>query len=334
MEYRSLGRTGVQVSALCLGGMLFGVETEEAEALRLIDRALDAGLNFLDTANIYHRGRSEEIIGRALKRNGRRARVVLATKVHGTMDDHDPNAWGNSRRHILTQCEASLRRLQTEVIDLYQIHRPMSTIPIDETLRALDDLVRSGKVRYLGTSTFAAWQLVEALWVSKELGLHRVVSEQPPYHLLDRRIERELVPMAQTYGLALLPWSPLAGGFLTGKYRRGERPPSGSRLGQNPAGTDPHFTDAAFEVLAVVEALAHEKGCTPSQVALAWVAQQPGITSPIIGPRTLGHLEEHLGAMDVPLTGEDRTRLDAVAPPGRAIIPYYEADFGPHRFRW
>jgi aryl-alcohol dehydrogenase-like predicted oxidoreductase len=150
--------------------MLFGGQTDEAEAVKIIDRALDAGINFLDTANIYNRGRSEEIVGRALKRNGRRARVVLAMKVHGVMDEHDPNAWGNSRRHILEQCEASLRRLRTDVIDLYQVHRPMSTIPIAGTLRALDDLVRSGKVRYLGTSTFAAWQLVEALWVSKELG--------------------------------------------------------------------------------------------------------------------------------------------------------------------
>jgi aryl-alcohol dehydrogenase-like predicted oxidoreductase len=334
MDYRNLGRTGVQVSALCLGCMLFGAPTDEAEALRLVDRALDAGINFLDTANIYNRGRSEEIVGRALQRNGRRAHVVLATKVHGAMDDRDPNAWGNSRRHIIAQCDASLRRLRTEFIDLYQIHRPMSAIPVDETLRALDDLVRGGKVRYLGTSTFAAWQLVEALWVAKEFGLHRFVCEQPPYHLLDRRIERELVPMAQTYGLALIPWSPLAGGFLTGKYRRGDRPPPGSRLGQNPEGMDPHFTDAAFRVLEGVTTLAAEKGCTPGQVALAWVAQQPGVTSPIIGPRTQAQLEELLGAMDVRLTAEDLARLDAVAPPGRSIIPYYEADFGPSRFRW
>jgi aryl-alcohol dehydrogenase-like predicted oxidoreductase len=334
MEYQSLGRTGVQVSHLCLGGMLFGEQTDEAEALAIIDRALDAGLNFLDTANIYNRGRSEEIIGRALRLNGRRARVVLATKVHGTMDEHDPNAGGTSRRHIVEQCEASLRRLQTDVIDLYQLHRPMSTIPIDETLRALDDLVRSGKVRYLGTSTFGAWQLMEALWVSRELGLNRVVCEQPPYHLLDRRIERELVPMAQTYGFALIPWSPLAGGFLSGKYRRGEGPPPGSRLGQHAEGQDPHFTDAAFRVLEVVQALAHERGATPGQVALAWVAQQPGVTSPIIGPRTLAQLEDCLGAVDVRLTAEDRERLDAVASPGQVIVPYYEADFGPHRFRW
>jgi aryl-alcohol dehydrogenase-like predicted oxidoreductase len=312
--------------------MLFGEQT--AEALAIIDRALDAGLNFLDTTNIYNRGRSEEIIGRALRLNGRRARVVLATKVHGTMDAHDPNAGGTSRRRIVEQCEASLRRLQTDVIDLYQLHRPMSMIPIDETLRALDDLVRNGKVRYLGTSTFGAWQLMEALWVSRELGLNRVVCEQPPYHLLDRRIERELVPVAQTEGFALIPWSPLAGGFLSGKYRRGERPPPGSRLGQHAEGQDPHFTDAAFRVLEVVQALAHERGATPGQVALAWVAQQPGVTSPIIGPRTLAQLEDCLGAVHVRLTAEDRERLDAVASPGQVIVPYYEADFGPHRFRW
>ena len=334
MEYRSLGRTGVQVSGFCLGCMLFGGRTDEAEVLAIIDRAIDAGLNFFDTANIYNRGRSEEILGKALKRNGKRARMILATKVHGRMDDTDPNAWGNHRRHILEQCEASLRRLQTDAIDLYQIHRPSSKVPIDETLRALDDLIRTGKVRYIGTSTFAAWQLLEALWVSKELGLNRFVSEQPPYNLLDRRIERELVPMAQTYGLALIPYSPLAWGFFTGKYRRGEPPPPGARLQAPDEGAKRHFTDQAFNVLEVVETIAQEKGCTPSQVALAWCAQQPGITSPIIGPRTLEQLEDHLGAFNVRITEEDQKRLDAVAPPGGMIVPYYEADFGPHQFRW
>lgn len=334
MEYRSLGRTGVQVSGLCLGCMMFGGRTDEAEAMVIIDRAIEAGLNFFDTANIYNHGRSEEILGRALKRNGKRSRIVLATKVHGRMDETDPNAWGNHRRHILEQCEASLRRLQTDYIDLYQIHRPSSKVPIDETLRALDDLIRVGKVRYIGTSTFAAWQILESLWVSKELGLNRIVSEQPPYHLLDRRIERELVPMAQTYGLALIPWSPLAGGFLTGKYRRGEPRLKGARLEEPSEWHDRHFTDQAFQVLEVVEAMAKEKGCTPGQVALAWCAQQPGVTSPIIGPRTLEQLEDHLGALTVRITDEDRKRLDEVAPPGGMIVPYYEADFGPHTFRW
>ena len=204
MEYRSLGRTGVQVSELCLGCMMFGGKTSPEDSYAIIDRALDAGINFLDTANVYSRGRSEEVTGEALKRNGKRQSVVLATKVHGKMSDDEPNASGNSRRHIVEQCEASLRRLQTDYIDLYQIHRPQPSIPIDETLRAMDDLIRSGKVRYIGTSTFAAWQVLESLWVAKELGLNRFVCEQPPYNLLDRRIERELLPMAQTYGVGII----------------------------------------------------------------------------------------------------------------------------------
>jgi aryl-alcohol dehydrogenase-like predicted oxidoreductase len=334
MEYRSLGRTGVKVTPLCLGCMMFGGRTGQDESIPIIDRAIDAGLNFLDTANVYSRGRSEEVVGEALKRNGKRARIVLATKVHGQMADDDPNAQGNNRRHILEQCDASLRRLQTDYIDLYQIHRPSSGEPIDETLRALDDLVRAGKVRYIGTSTFAAWQVVESLWASKELGFNRFVCEQPPYHLLDRRIERELVPVAQTYGLGLIPWSPLAGGFLTGKYRRNQPRPQGTRFAEQSEGTDRHFTGAAFDVLDVVRALAKEKGCTPSQIALAWVAQQPAITGPIIGPRTMEQLEDYLGALAVKFSAEDLARIDKVAPPGRAIVPYYDADFGPHRYRW
>src|SRR5919106_6063522 len=210
--------------------MMFGGRTDTEDSADIIDRAIDEGVNFLDTANVYSTGASEEAVGKALKRNGKRDSIVLATKVHGRMDDEDPNAAGNHRRHVIEQCEASLRRLQTDHIDLYQIHRPDSRIPIDETLRALDDLIRAGKVRYIGTSTFAAWQVVESLWAAKELGLNRFVCEQPPYHLLDRRIERELIPMCQTYGIGIIPWSPLAGGFLTGKYRRGasaEQPKDG-----------------------------------------------------------------------------------------------------------
>ena len=247
--------------------------------------------------------------------------------------DEDPNAQGNSRRHIIEQCEASLQRLQTDYIDLYQIHRPCSDIPIDETLRALDDLIRSGKVRYIGSSTFAAWQVVESLWASKELGLNRFICEQPPYHLLDRSIELELVPMAQTYGTALIPWSPMAGGFLTGKYRRGEARPVDARYQDESQNTD-LFSDAAFNVLDVVLAIAAEKGCTPSQLSLAWCAEQPGITSPIVGVRTMEQMEDNLGAIDVEVTDEDRERIDEVAPPGGVITRYYRADFGPHLFRW
>lgn len=299
----------------------------------IIDRAIDAGINFLDTANMYVRGVSEEMVGKALQRNGKRMHIVLATKVHFRMNDDDPNAQGNSRRHIIEQCEASLKRLQTDYIDLYQIHRPSAEVPIDETLRALDDLIQAGKVRYIGSSTFAAWQIMESLWVSKELGLNRFICEQPPYHLLDRRIERELVPMAQTYGLALIPWSPMAGGFLTGKYQRNQEHPSDARYTDTNQKAD-LFSDAAYDLLETVIAIANEKGCIPSQLALAWCAQQPGITSPIVGIRTMEQLEQNLGAIEVKITDQDRTRIDETSFPGRVIVPYYQADFGPHLFRW
>ena len=333
MEYRSLGRTGTKVSSLCLGCLMFGGRTSESDSMEIIDRAIDEGVNFLDTANMYVRGRSEEMVGKALQRNGKRGRIVLATKAHYRMDDDDPNAQGNSRRHIVEQCEASLRRLQTDYIDLYQIHRPCSDVPIDETLRALDDLIRAGKVRYIGSSTFAAWQVVESLWAARELGLNRFVCEQPPYHLLDRSIERELVPMAQTYGTALIPWSPMAGGFLTGKYRRGGERPGDARY-QDESQHEGLFSEAAYDVLDVVVEMAEEKGCTPGQLALAWCARQPGITSPIVGVRTMAQLEENLGASEVQVSDEERARIDEVAPPGQAIALYYRADFGPHSFHW
>ena len=333
MEYRNLGRTGTKVSMLCLGCLMFGGKTKESASMAIIDRAIDAGINFLDTANMYVRGVSEEMVGKALQRNGKRLHVVLATKVHFRMDDDDPNAQGNSRRHIVAQCDASLQRLQTDYIDLYQIHRPSSEVPIDETLRALDDLIQAGKVRYIGSSTFAAWQIMESLWVSKELGLNRFICEQPPYHLLDRRIERELIPMAQTYGLALIPWSPMAGGFLTGKYQRNEEHPSDARYTDTNQKSD-LFSDAAYDLLETVIAIANEKGCTPSQLALAWCAQQPGVTSPIVGIRTMEQLEQNLGAIEVKITDQDRIRIDETSFPGRVIVPYYQADFGPHLFRW
>jgi len=335
MQYRPLGRTGVKVSELCLGCMMFGGKTELEDSCRMIDRALDAGINFLDTANVYSRGKSEEFTGEALKRNGKRDRVVLATKVNGQMADNEPNAAGNSRRHIIQQCDASLKRLQTDWIDLYQLHRPSPEIPIDETLRALDDLIRAGKVRYIGTSTFGAWQVVEALWAAKELGLHRPICEQAPYNLLDRRIERELIPMAQTYGLAIIPWAPMASGFLTGKYKRTGADPADSRLKRDDTGKWAwRVYSPAFDILERVEQLAQAKNCSPSQLAVAWCAQQPGITSPIIGPRTMEQLEDNLKAADVKITDEDRKSLNEVAPPGGMTVPYYESSFGPHPHRW
>jgi aryl-alcohol dehydrogenase-like predicted oxidoreductase len=336
MEYRSLGRTAMKVSPLCLGCMLFGRKTPQDESFEIVDRAIDAGINFLDTANVYGRGRSEEVTGEALKRNGKRHRIVLATKVHGTMDDDDPNAYGSSRRHIIEQCHASLRRLQTDYIDLYQIHRPRSDTPIDETLRALDDLIRAGKVRYIGTSTFGAWQVMESLWVSKELGLNRFICEQPPYHILDRRIERDLLPMAETYGVGIIPWSPLAGGLLTGKYTRKNPAPEGARyadVSSNP-NWERRMTEDIYDVIEGLEPIVKKKGCTMSQFALAWAMQQPVVTSPIIGPRTMEQLEDNLAALNVEITEEDRKKVDELVPPGRMVSPFYEADFGPDEYRW
>ena len=333
MEYRNLGRTGIKVSELCLGCMMFGGKTSPDDSYAIIDRALDGDINFIDTANVYSRGSSETVTGEALKRNGKRRGIVLATKVHGVMADDDPNASGNSRRHIIEQCDASLKRLQTDYIDLYQIHRPQSDIPIDETLRALDDLVRAGKVRYIGTSTYSAWQSVEALWVADKLALNRFVTEQPPYNILDRRIERELLPMARTYGYGIIPWSPLAGGLLTGKYRRGAERPAGSRFETPNPMAGARFNDQVFDVTEAIEPLAGSKNATMSQFALAWVLAQPGVTSPIIGPRTIEQLEDNLKAVEVEITDQDREKVDEIVPPGRMVSTFYEADFGPHQYR-
>lgn len=334
ITYRPFGRTGVMVSPLALGCMMFGGRTNLEDSCRIIDRAIDAGINVLDTADVYSRGASEEVTGEALVRNGRRDHVVLCTKVHGSMDDDDINMRGNSRLHIVRECEASLRRLRTDHIDLYQIHRPLPGTAIDETLRALDDLVRAGKVRYIGTSTFAGWQMVESLWASKELNLSRFVSEQPPYNLLDRRIERELIPVAQTYGLGLIPWSPLAGGLLTGKYRRGAECPAESRYANPNPVQERRFQKRAFDVIEPLAELAAEKEITLSQLALAWVLQQPGVTSPIIGPRTLDQLEDNLLALEVAFTADELARIDEISPPGSHAAPFYEAEFGPSVHRW
>ncbi len=333
VEIRLLGRTGVRVSNLCLGAMTFGRRTEPKDAYSMVDRAIERGVNFIDTANAYGRGLSETVVGEALARNGKRDRIVLATKFHGSMDDDDPNMQGVSRRHILQACEASLSRLQTDYIDLYQIHRPRPETAIDETLRALDDLIRAGKVRYIGTSTFAAWQFVESLWVSEKYGLNRFICEQMPYNLLDRRVERELITMAQTYGVATIPWGPLAGGMLTGKYKRGEEPPPGTRFGEERSQMSRRFHQGIFDVVEALESLANARGVALSQFALAWLMARPGVTSPIIGPRTMEQLDDNLDAADFALTEEDCRAVDAIIPPGRMVSPYYEANFGPHPYR-
>jgi 1-deoxyxylulose-5-phosphate synthase len=326
MEYRTLGRTGVRVSPLCLGAMNFGGPTGEAESIAMIDTALDAGINFIDTANVYNAGESERVVGKALARDGKRERVVLATKVHGEMGP-GPNDRGNSRFHIIRACEDSLRRLGTDHIDLYQVHRPALDIPQDETLRALDDLVRSGKVRYVGCSTFPAWMVMEALATSEKLNLARYICEQPPYNLLDRRIENELVPLAQRYGMALIPWSPLAGGILAGRYAGGQVPED-SRAARSGAGSmfdqrrNPRAVEAAQQVAQIAEA----RGITASQLALLWCKDQPGVTAPIIGPRTPEQLQDNLAVLAMALADEDRAALDAVNGPGNAVSDFFNSN--------
>jgi aryl-alcohol dehydrogenase-like predicted oxidoreductase len=336
MEYRNLGRTGVKVSQLCLGAMMFGRSTSDQDSVRIIEHALDNGINFIDTANAYSAGASERFVGKALA-NGKRANVVLATKAFFPLDAKDLNGRGLSRRHLIDACNASLERLGTDWIDLYQLHRSQADVPIDETLRALDDLIRAGKVRYIGTSMFPSWKIVEALWAAKEFGLNRFVSEQMAYNLLDRTAEREIVPAAQTFGIALMPWAPLCGGLLTGKYQRNDQSAAGRWHGGKDNFGRP-ATPAAFDVIEGLVALAKEKGCTPSQLALAWNASQPGITAPIIGPRTLEQLIDNIAATTVRVTDEDRARLDALAPPWSSTLRYYDAamaiDFRPSLVRW
>jgi aryl-alcohol dehydrogenase-like predicted oxidoreductase len=321
MEYRYLGRTGVRVSPLCLGAMNFGERTEEAASIPIIHAALDRGINFIDTANVYGDGRSEEVVGKALR--GRRDRVVLATKVRGKAGQ-GPNDQGLSRKHLFDACEASLRRLQTDYIDLYQTHRPEPDVPIDETLGALTDLVRAGKVRYIGCSTHPAWMVMEALAVSEREHLARYVSEQPPYNLLDRRIENELVPLALRYNLALLPWAPLAQGVLAGRYRLGEPPAPDSRAVRMQATIyAERITERGIAVGEKMVALAKQFGKTAGQMALLWCKDQPGVTAPIVGPRTMGHLEDALPVLEMKLSPEEQAACDALVPPGGVVSNFH-----------
>lgn len=313
MEYRTLGRSGVKVSPLCLGCMNFGGPTDEDESIRIIHQAIDAGINFIDTANVYNDGVSEQIVGKALK--GKRDQVVLATKVHGRMGE-GPNDRGNSRFHIMQQVDNSLERLQTDHIDLYQLHRPDPSTPIDEQLSALNDLVRDGKVRYLGTSTFPAWQLCEALWRSDALNLERFVCEQPPYSIFARTIEKRVLRFCQEYGIGVIPWSPLAGGWLTGKYRKGQPLPDESRGDRRD--WDLQGTGAQKKLEAVESLLELAEGCgaSLSQFSLAWVLANPVVTSPIIGPRTVDQLVDNIGALDIEISADVRTSVDDIVPPG------------------
>jgi aryl-alcohol dehydrogenase-like predicted oxidoreductase len=322
MEHRNLGRTGMLVSPLCLGAMMFGDwgNKDHDESIRIIHGALDAGLNFIDTADVYSRGESEEIVGKALK--GRRDNVVLATKVHGTMGD-DVNQFGNSRRWIAKECDASLKRLGTDWIDLYQIHRPELDTDIDETLGALTDLIHAGKVRAIGSSTFQPSQIVEAQWTAERRNRERFVCEQPPYSILVRGIESEVLPVCRKYGMGVIPWSPLAGGYLSGRYRKGQDTPTSSRAQRLPHRFDLSIpaNQAKFDAADKLAQLAEEAGMTLIQMALAFVINHPGVTSAIIGPRTMEHLESQLAALDVTLTPDVLDKIDEIVPPGTNLNP-------------
>jgi aryl-alcohol dehydrogenase-like predicted oxidoreductase len=317
MDHRALGRTGVNVSPLCLGAMMFGAwgTPDHDESIRIIHRALDAGINFVDTADVYSFGESEEIVGKALAQV-KREKIVLATKVHGAMG-RDPNAQGNSRRWIIAECENSLRRLGTDYIDLYQIHRPSPDTDIDETLGALTDLVRSGKIRYFGSSTFPAHEIVEAQWTAERRGRERFVTEQPPYSILVRGIERDVLPMCQKYNMGVLSWSPLAGGWLSGAFGAGKENTS------RRSAMLPHHYDMSvpgnqqkLDAVNALNELADQVGLTIIQLALAFVLEHPAVTSPIIGPRTMEHLESQLAALEVRLSSDVLDRIDQIVPPG------------------
>lgn len=321
MEYRKLGDTGVKVSPLCLGAMMFGQRgnADHEDCIRIIHRALDAGINFIDTANVYSHGESEEIVGKALR--DRREEVVLATKVHGIMGP-GPNERGNSRKHIVRQVEQSLKRLQTEYIDLYQIHRPDPETPLEETLRALDDLIRQGKVLYIGSSTFPAWELVESYWISDKFTIARFSCEQPPYSIFTRGIETDVLPVCDKYGTGVIPWSPLNRGWLAGKYRRGQDIDPQSRVGRSDPFIDKPESESGQRKLDLVEELvpmAEEVGATLAQYAIAWTLTNPVVTSPIIGPRTMDQLESLLPALEIVIPEEHLRKIDELVPPGTDV---------------
>jgi aryl-alcohol dehydrogenase-like predicted oxidoreductase len=326
MELRTLGRTGIKVSPFCLGAMMFGPwgNQDRDQCVRMVHTALDAGINFVDTADVYGAGESERIVGEALAQGGRRDGVVLATKFHASMGD-DPNRSGNSRRWVMRACEESLRRLGTDWIDLYQVHRPEPSTDVDETLGALSDLIHQGKVRAIGSSTFPASEIVEAQWVAERRGRERFTCEQAPYSILVRKVEAEVLPTCQRYGMGVIAWSPLAGGWLTGKYHRDEAPPEGSRMlsGRVAARFDLGRPENQVKLDAVeaLEKVASDAGVSLTHLAVAWVLRHPAVTAAIIGPRTPEQLDDLLAGRDVSLDDDTLDRIDEIVPPGRTINP-------------
>jgi aryl-alcohol dehydrogenase (NADP+) len=324
MRYRPLGRTGIKVSPYCLGAMMFGklANSDHEDCVRIVHKALDSGINFVDTADRYSAGESEEIVGKALK--GRRDRVVLATKVHGPMGD-DPNMQGNSRRWITRAVEDSLRRLQTDYIDLYQIHRPAPDTDIEETLSVLTDLMRAGKIRAIGSSTFPVSEIVEAQWTAERRGLNRFRVEQPPYSILDRGIERDMLPTCQRYGMGVIVWSPLSKGLLTGRYRKGQPLPDSLRSRYFPKQMSDERT---LDVVEKLIPLAQDAGLPLAHMALGFVMAHPAVTSAIIGPRTMQQIDDLLAGAEVRLSDDVLDRIDRIAAPG-VDIALNEANYNP-----
>ena len=320
MKTTSLGATGIKVSRYCLGAMMFGDwgNKDHDDSIRVIHRALDAGINFIDTADVYSAGESEEIVGKALK--GRRDDVVLATKFHGAMGE-DPNRRGNSRRWIMTEVENSLRRLDTDWIDLYQVHRPEPGTDIDETLGALSDLIHQGKVRAIGSSTFPAEEIVESHWVAERRGRERFRCEQPPYSIFARGIESSILPVCERYGMGVIVWSPLAGGWLSGKYRKGEDIPKTGRAARIPQRFDQSLPEnqRKLDLVEALMSLADESGMSLTHLAMAFVVAHPAVTSAIIGPRTMDQLEDLLAGASVGLDDDVLDRIDALVPPGTNV---------------
>lgn len=322
MEYRQLGRSGMRVSPLCVGTMSFGNRTDEETAIQIVNEGLDAGVNFFDSADVYSRGVSEEYLGKAFVQNGRRDEAVIATKAVWKMGP-GPNDWGASRYHLTRAVEASLRRLQTDSIDLFYLHVIDPTTPLDEILQTLDVLVRQGKILYVGTSKWPATLIVEFLMLAKEHGWPQVIAEQPPYNLLDRTAENMLGFMCLRHGIGLVPFSPLASGILSGKYYLGETPPEGSRFRK--AELDGvRFTEAVFAALDKFRSLVEAKGCTMAEYALAWHMHQPLVTSPIVGCRTVEHLRSAVKACEIELTPEEMAQIDEIFLPGAALSNFYD----------
>ena len=315
MQYRFMGRTGLKVSELCLGTQTFGWGADEPTAHALADRFVEAGGNFFDTSNIYNEGQSETMLGSWLKSRGNRSQLVIASKVFFPVGE-GPNDTGLSRKHIFEQIDASLHRLQTDYVDLYQMHCFDASTPLEETLRALDDLVRAGKVRYLGASNYTASQLTRATMLSDRYGWVRFDCLQPEYSLLVRSTEWELLPLCRSEGIGVIAWSPLAGGWLTGKYRRGQPPPPGSRVGRADRWDDlpeQRETERTWQIIDALIEISESLGKTPAQIALNWLLQQPGVTAPIMGARKLAQLEDNLGSVGWALSAHDLAKLDAAS---------------------